>query len=205
MRLFPLLVRFAVGLMTKRPQWSIIPIFILVAASALAWSSPACAEETVLKEFTVAGHGVLEFNAPGSWKMAIRPAQKDLPSTVKFTPAAGREFLFMISPMAGPAGDKAFNSMERMKQLMEAEKKHLAPRAEEPALMIDSFGGPQAKGLFLVASDKAPRPGEYKYLIRSCVAVGDLMLSVTFLSHRKESEAMEDALALLRGVKIRPQ
>jgi hypothetical protein len=205
MHLFPVFARSPLGLMRRRPPRSYVPIAILIAVLAFAWYSPAAAEDKAQREYAVADHGVLEFSAPKSWKMAIRPPQKDVPATIVLSPDAGNAFLLMITPMWSPTGDKSFNTQDKMKQLMEAERKHLAPSAEEPTLMVDSFGGPQAKGFYLFATDKAPRPGEFKYLIRSCVAVGDLMLSVTFLSNEKESAAMEDALALLRGVKVRPQ
>lgn len=203
MHLLPVFARFARGVVRTGPRWPLVPITVFIAVLALAWFSPADAEDKTPREFAVENHGVLEFSAPKSWKMTTRPAQKDMPSAIELSPGSGRAFMLLIMPMWSPTGDASFNSQEKMKQLMEAEKKHLAPRAEESDLLIDSFGGPQVKGFYVFASDKAPRPGEFKYLVRACAAVGDLMLSVTFLSNEKESEAMDDALALLRGVKLR--
>ncbi len=50
---------------------------------------------------------------------------------------------------------------------------------------------------YYIATDKTSKKGEYKYLLRAGVRVGDLLLSVTLLSHKKDSQAFKDGLHLL--------
>lgn len=50
-------------------------------------------------------------------------------------------------------------------------------------------------------TDKAPDPGEYRYMTHGAIGVGNLLLSTTILHRVKESESVKDALFMLREAK----
>jgi hypothetical protein len=53
-------------------------------------------------------------------------------------------------------------------------------------------------GYYFSITDKAPNPGEYRYMNRGVIGVGNLLLNATILHRVKESESVKDALSLLR-------
>ncbi len=56
-------------------------------------------------------------------------------------------------------------------------------------------------GYYFSITDKAPNPGEYRYMNRGAIGVGNLLLTVTILHRVKESESVKDALSMLREAK----
>jgi hypothetical protein len=56
-------------------------------------------------------------------------------------------------------------------------------------------------GYFFSLTDKAPNPGEFRYMIRGGMAVGNLLLSTTILYRTEDSESVKDALSMLREAK----
>jgi hypothetical protein len=56
-------------------------------------------------------------------------------------------------------------------------------------------------GYYFSVTDKAPDPGEYRYMTHAAIGVGNLLLSATILHRVKESESVKDALFMLREAK----
>jgi hypothetical protein len=48
-------------------------------------------------------------------------------------------------------------------------------------------------------TDKAPNPGEYKYLTQGMLRVSELVVSFSILTNDGQEQVREDALALLKS------
>ena len=71
----------------------------------------------------------------------------------------------------------------------------------EHELTLKPLGDPGARGFYFQATDKAPQPAEYEYIVRVGLGVGDLLLSATIFSHHKDSEPVTEALKSLKGAR----
>jgi len=55
-------------------------------------------------------------------------------------------------------------------------------------------------GYYFSATDRAPNPGEYKYLTQGMLPVGELVVTFTILSNDGGEAAVSAALTLLRDL-----
>jgi hypothetical protein len=87
----------------------------------------------------------------------------------------------LISP--GPGGDARAQSDEALRAFIGKMIESVAPQAVERKLEPQPLTGGRQKGYFVHATDKAPKPDEYKYVDFVVVAAGDAPLIVTILSN----------------------
>jgi hypothetical protein len=190
--LFELQKKFWVNFMFKKNQILYLTIFVLTLASA------ADAGERSIRKYLIPDHGVLELNVPITWKDMIRQPPGNLPPTITFRPGQGNEFVMMITPLWSLSGEKNFNSPEKVRALVDRDRCQLAPKSVEKEIRIKEIQGAGTLGYYFLATDSAPQPGEWEYLVRAGLGVGDFLLSVTILSHQKDSEGIRSGLTILR-------
>lgn len=179
---------------------AIVAALLLTAASS---QLPAL-ERTKARAYTVPDHGSLELQVPASWKDDVQQPPDRLPPTITLRTVTGPEIEIHVTPLWSPTSDKGFNDPARVRQLVESDRQEIASEAAEKEIAIVSLEGAEAHGYYFMATDKSPKPGEYEYLVRAGISVGDLLLSTTILSHEKNSAAMQDALAALKNARVIP-
>ncbi len=160
---------------------------------------PAAAQGEVVHRYPVPGHGLLELTVPSSWRGGIEQPVREAPPTITFRPREGKEFLVMVTPLWSPTGDPDFNSVESVRQLVEAEgAEHLAS-AVETKIALQRFEGGTSHGYYYMLTDRAPERGEFEFLVRAGAAVGDLLISATVLTDERDSQVVREALAMLKS------
>ena len=68
----------------------------------------------------------------------------------------------------------------------------------EGALPIQEFKGTEGRGFYFSATDRAPVPGEYKYLTQGIIRVGEIALAFTVLTNDGQEAVVKAALAVLQ-------
>ncbi|GAB4330896.1 MAG: hypothetical protein Kow0099_01840 [Candidatus Abyssubacteria bacterium] len=176
-------------------------ISLLLIAVSFHLSSTASAEQTSVRTYKLPRHGSLELPVPVDWKDEIRRPPYDMPPTIILRPATGDEFILAIRPLWDMKGEEDPNSDPKVKQLIEEEIPAVEARADEDHLVVNPIKGPEAYGYYYAATDIAPKPGEWEYLVRAGVATGELLLSAILLTHQKEAQAVNDTLTMLRNTR----
>lgn len=87
----------------------------------------------------------------------------------------------LIAP--GPVGDARAQSADALRAIMGKMIESVAPQAVESSLEPQPLKGGKQAGFAVHATDKAPKPDEYKYVDFIVVAAGDAPLVVTVLSN----------------------
>jgi hypothetical protein len=144
---------------------------------------------------------VLELNVPISWKGDIHKPQKDLPPTIIFSPKKGNDFQVLITVLWDKIGEQGFNSQDKIRTYVQEDGQKILPKAVETKLLVQQMRGVNNTGYFFFLTDKAPNPGEFRYMTRGGMAVGNLLLNVTILYRVKDAESVKDALSMLREAK----
>jgi hypothetical protein len=158
-------------------------------------------EQKTIKKYPIPEHGTLELNVPTSWKVKVHKSQENMPPTIIFDPAKGNDFQVMITVRSGKTGEQGFNSQEGVRTLMEKDGQKLLPNVVETKIELQEIRGADHTGYYFTVTDKAPNPGEYRYMTHGAIGVGNLLLSATILHRVKESESVKDALSALREAK----
>jgi len=182
---------------TLRKGFTLIFVMALVV-TFLGTNFVTAAGPKVIKKYQIPDHGVLELNVPTSWKGELHKPQENMPPTIIFKPALGNNFEILITVLWDTAGEKDFNSPARVRTLVENDGQKILPKSVENRLVVQQIRGINNIGYFFSLTDKAPNPGEFRYITRGGIAVGNLLLNVTILYRVKDSPSVRDALSMLR-------
>jgi hypothetical protein len=151
-----------------------------------------------IKKYPIPDHGVLELNVPTSWKGEVHKPQENMPPTIIFKPALGNDFEVLITVLWGTAGEQDFNSPAKVRTLVENDGQKFLPKLVENRLVVQQIRGINNIGYLFSLTDKAPNPGEFRYITRGGIAVGNLLLNVTILYRVKDSQSVKEALSMFR-------
>ncbi len=165
----------------------------------------SAAEQKAIREYPIPEHGTLELKVPTSWKGKVHKPQENMPPTIIFDPAKGNDFQVMITVMWGKTGDQDFNGQQKVRTFVEKHGHQFLPNAAEAKIVLQEMKGVNNTGYYFSITDKAPNPGEYRYMTRGSIGVGNLLLNFTILHRVKDSQAVRDALSLLREAKQSPK
>ncbi len=155
------------------------------------------------RSFALPQHGKLTLNVPSAWIQSVRQPSGDMPPTITFSPDKGDEFNVLITPLWSPRNDSTFNKPEKVRSLIDSDLRGMLPSAVEQQASIQEFKGFYGKGYYFILTDRAPKPGEYPYVVRAGVGVGDLLLSVTVLCRSKDSDGIALTIKALQQARQR--
>jgi predicted secreted Zn-dependent protease len=70
-------------------------------------------------------------------------------------------------------------------------------QAVEEKLTLKEISGTDGRGYYFTATDRAPKPGEYKYILQGMLRLGNIVLAFTVLSNDGQANVVADAMQLL--------
>jgi hypothetical protein len=172
---------------------------IALASMLLFVATLAGAESTALRTFVVPEHGSLQLSAPQSWPMELRDAPNRTLPTIAFGPNDGAKYQVLITPLAptrkgGPplaAGD--------VKQMVEQAAQDAKTQSVEKTLAIKELRNGTNVGYYFSATDRAPKPDEYKNLTQGVFSLGEVLLTFTILTNDGYEDIVPAALTMVKG------
>jgi hypothetical protein len=147
---------------------------------------------------SVPGGGALVLPMPEGWRSATRSGPVP---TVSLTPASGGSFQVLVSPLVAPDGRVAPTSPDALRRTVEGAANEAKSQSVEKSLPIQSFGSGKVQGNYFSATDRAPKPGEFKYLTQGSMSVNGLPVGFTILSNGNPQAAVEPALRMLAAAR----
>jgi len=170
--------------------------YVVVAAAALAAPSS--------QVFEIPDHGALTLLVPDGWEDKLRQPPNRLPPTILLRPmleSGGEVILTALWPI-GPAAkipDEA-----TLRSDVAAAATSAMSQSVETVLPLKEIKGANGRGFYFAATDRAPNPGEYKYLTQGIVRVGEIALAFTVLTNDGQETVIRQALDMLRTAVHRP-
>jgi hypothetical protein len=177
-----------------------VSVVILLEILFMASSVLAAGQKTSRK-YPIPEHGTLELNVPASWKGNVHKPQENMPPTIIFDPAKGNDFQVMITVMWGKTRDQDFNSQQNVRTFVEKQGQQFLPNITEAKIALMEIKGMSHSGYYFSVTDKAPNPGEYRYMTRGAIGVGNLLLNFTILHRVRDAQSVRDGLSVLREAK----
>ncbi len=178
---------------------AICAVAVLFVA-ALAGLHPVAAQgQTVAKAYPLPGHGALEVEVPGDWIDRVGRRRGSLLPTIRFGPSGQGKFMVLITPGWNLRNDPTFNELPTLRAIVADTAKRVQAQAVEPELRLQEIIGSAGRGFYFQATDRAPKPGEYKFMTQGAMSVGDLMVVFTILTDHKNGPIVIQALDMLRG------
>ena len=167
----------------------------ILASSFLVLANQAWAEEV---RISVPGGGALVLPVPDGWRSS---KQSGPVPTVSLTPSGGGSFQVLVSPLVAPDGRLASASPDSLRRSVEGAANEAKSQSVEKSIPIQSFGSGNAQGNYFSATDRAPKPGEFKYLTQGSMSVSGLPVGFTILSNGNAQAAVEPALRMLAAAR----
>jgi hypothetical protein len=151
------------------------------------------------RRYPLGDYGSFWIEIPSSWKDELRQPSKQLPPTIFLSPPAGNAFLILMTPVGGAKQEDLKD--EAIRGIVQKSLDRVKPQAVEKTLKLVELQGPSGKGYYFFATDKAPKPGEYKYMTQGVIVVGELIVSFTILTNDNHEKVTNETFAVLRNAR----
>ena len=167
----------------------VIGLCVALTTVALAGSS---------RVFELPDHGALTLTVPDGWMDKVNHPANRLPPTILFRPGlAGSGEVLITAVWPIPPVTRISDEATIRSEVATAAKK-AASQSVEGALALQELKGAEGRGFYFSATDRAPAPGEYKYLTQGIVRVGEIALAFTVLTNDGQEGVIKAALEMLR-------
>jgi hypothetical protein len=169
--------------------------FALILSGA-AFMSQAAAPE--LKVLTV-GNAAISIAWDPAWQVSD-PAPDAPPNSAQFHAANPHDMLAMITAEARPTADADVEGY--MRHVIDATVKEFQPQSVEKELVPKPFTNGDVHGYRVCATDRAPKPEEYKYVCQGIATNGELAVVFTILYNEAGKAQGEKASAALEALQV---
>ncbi|MGD0493365.1 MAG: hypothetical protein ABSC32_17650 [Steroidobacteraceae bacterium] len=169
------------------------PALVLLAAS-LPPSVGAAASHVVLP-----GGDELWLAIPAAWNEKFDSPQKGMPPGVWLTPRQGASFNVLITPLSGTPMGTAMAEDPQLRAIVASAARNLLSHSVETTIPVQDLSGPHVHGFYIFATDRAPAPGEWKYLTQGLVNIDGAPFAFTILTNDGQEAAAKAALELIRS------
>jgi hypothetical protein len=170
----------------------------LVLSFAILVASPfARAEEAVVRSYPLHGHGAFQVKMPESWKDSVAEPGDRLPPTIMFTPKAGAPFKILLTPLFSAQLDLRKPTADEIKVKLQRGADEIAQQSVEKTIEVKRLKGSTNIGYYFAATDRAPKPGEFKFLNQGVVLVENVLVTFTVLTNDGQDAVVTAALSML--------
>jgi len=138
---------------------------------------------------------------PVGWRGQVRRAVPDLPPTILLSSITEKNFTVMITPIWPRNTDAKPLTPEFLRAMVAAAAQNARAQAVEADLPVRDLPGQGLFGAYFSATDKAPKPGEYRNLTQGMVAIGELHVGFTILSNGDPAAVNGPALQMLQSLR----
>jgi hypothetical protein len=159
-------------------------------------SAPAAKASKNERRYPLGDYGSFRIDIPLSWKDELQQPSNRTSPVISLSPRSGNPFQIFITPVCG--AKKEMLKDEAIKLLVQKSAERVKPQAVEKTLRLVGLQGSSSRGYYFFTTDKAPKPGEHKYMTQGVLAVGDLIVTFTILTSNHHEEVAKEALTLLR-------
>jgi hypothetical protein len=164
---------------------------LLTIALALFGAASTAAERAV----PLPDHGTLTFATPDGWKDDVSQRPNRLPPEIRFSHGTGPTFQLLVTPIWPPLGATDEPSL---RALVAQAAKNAEAQSVERSVVVKELSGTSGRGYYFSATDRAPKPSEYKYMTQGMLRAGGVALTFTVLTNDGQAEVVSAALEVLR-------
>lgn len=155
-----------------------VPAFLILG---LLLCMAAAADDSVLRSYDLGPHGTLQLRLPADWDQQVRQHPGDFPPTIELSGFESTAFLIKITPLWAQKGAADFGTPGYLHDLVAKAAHAVEAQSVEGKLDLVRAGGAQS-GYYFTATDRAPAPGDFKYLTQGALRVGGLVCTFTILT-----------------------
>ncbi|MDB5808369.1 MAG: hypothetical protein JWN94_491 [Betaproteobacteria bacterium] len=151
------------------------------------------------KRYALERSGFLQMKVPAGWRDEVDATTK--PPVISFRPAEGQPFLISVTPAQAIEGSRVPSRKKLREDVaqMAAAIRHFSIEGDK--IKLKEFAGSSGPGFEFFATDSAPAAGEFKYMTRGKLNVGDVSVTFTILTNDGQENVIRAAQATLQGAR----
>ena len=166
----------------------------------LAFNQAVAADGTTEKRYPLPGHGYLQLNVPAGWKERLTQPSKPVPPIIDFVAdQKGKPFIVTVAPSWQTRGNGTQPDKEALRKSVEYSGRGMLPISKEKEIKVVELDGASGPGYYFSVTDNAPKPGDYKFMTKGALRVGELTVAFTILTNEGQEQVVRDALAMLKS------
>jgi hypothetical protein len=142
---------------------------------------------------------------PATWNEKFDSPEKNTPPGVWMTPRQGPSFNVLISPLSGTAVGTAMSDETRLHSIVASVARNALSQSVEMTIPVQNLTGPHVHGFYIFATDRAPKPGEWKYLTQGMINIDGAPFAFTILTNDGQEADAKTALELIRNASCHPR
>ncbi|HTD72721.1 MAG TPA: hypothetical protein VK652_04290 [Steroidobacteraceae bacterium] len=169
--------------------WHALVLLALWPLSVLAASS----------HIVLPGGDELWLTIPAAWNQKFDSPLKDMPAGAWLTPRDGASFNVLITPLSGTPVGAALSDDNKLRAIVTSAARDASAKSVEMTIPIHDLTGPDARGFYFFATDRAPKPGEWKYLTQGMIKIDGTPFAFTILTNDGQEAVAKTALELIRN------
>ena len=164
----------------------------------LAASGPLSALEAS-SHIALPGGDELWLTIPASWQEKFEPPKENMPPSLWLTPRQGASFNVLVTPLSGTPMGAAMSDDNRLRAIVTSAARNAMAKSVEMTIPVHDLTGPNVHGFYIFATDRAPAPGEWKYLTQGMVNIDGAPFAFTILTNDGQEAVAKAALELIRS------
>ena len=169
------------------------------ALALLAIALPLSALEASSNHVALPGGDELWLKIPAGWNEKFDSPQRGMPPGVWLTPREGATFNVLITPLSGTAVGAAMSDENKLRAIVTSAARDALAKSVEMTIPVHDLSGPDVHGFYIFATDRAPAPGEWKYLTQGIVNINGAPFAFTILTNDGQEAVAKAALELIRS------
>ena len=157
--------------------------------------------EAAERRYPLADRGAIIFVVPDGWREEVRSSGPSLPPTIVYSASSGAAFQVLVTPIWPFKPNIPKPSVEGVRESARRAADSVKSQAVESEIKIEELKGREAFGSYFSVTDRAPKPGEYKYMTQGMLGLADLRVTFTILTNDEKDTIVPRALDMLKGAK----
>jgi hypothetical protein len=158
------------------------------------------ARGNAVREYSLPDHGSLQLNVSASWNDELRqPPDRGVPPTIAFNQDHGAPFEILITPLWPGKSGSVLPKAGELKHKVSETADQLKSQSIEKSVDVKELKKGTLLGYYFTLTDRAPKPGDFKYMTQGMMRVNDLLLVFTVLTNDGQGNIIEEALTMLKS------
>lgn len=164
---------------------------------AISWPLSALAASS--SQIAMPGGGELWLTIPATWNQKFESPEKSTLPTVWLTPQQGPSFNVLITPLSGTPAGASMSDENKLRAIVTSTARDALAKSVEMTIPVHDLTGPDVHGFYYFATDRAPKPGEWKYLTQGMINIDGAPFAFTILTNDGQEAIAKAALELIRS------
>jgi hypothetical protein len=145
------------------------------------------------------GGDELWLTIPSAWNEKFDSPQKNMPPGVWMTPRQGPSFNVLITPLSGTSVGAVMSEDLKLHAIVASVARNALSKSVEMTIPVRSLTGPHVHGFYIFATDRAPAPGEWRYLWQGMINIDGAPFAFTILTNDGQEAVARTAMELIRN------